>query len=130
MVPCPPGAELPGHSSMGLAEPLLSCFHHRVWNKETFDYLLGHLGSPAATEMGLFLVSGYNLFAQPVPVRSSGSQGWEGLQLAGCPGAGGLCSFPDHALNASKSFQVCLVTVCPGHGVFCAPNAMSVQNKG
>ncbi|XP_075754905.1 D-amino-acid oxidase isoform X3 [Pelodiscus sinensis] len=39
----------------------------RVWNRETFDYLCGHLNSPEAEEMGLFLISGYNLFTQPVP---------------------------------------------------------------
>ncbi|XP_025892504.1 D-amino-acid oxidase [Nothoprocta perdicaria] len=38
-----------------------------LWNKETFEYLLGHVGSPEAEEMGLFLVSGYNLFKEPVP---------------------------------------------------------------
>nr|XP_003230569.2 PREDICTED: D-amino-acid oxidase [Anolis carolinensis] len=37
------------------------------WNKETFDYLLQHLNSPEAKEMGLFLISGYNLFTEPVP---------------------------------------------------------------
>ncbi|XP_065502604.1 D-amino-acid oxidase [Caloenas nicobarica] len=47
-----------------------------VWNKETFDYLLGHLGSPAATEMGLFLISGYNLFTRPVPDPS-----WKNIVL-------------------------------------------------
>uniref|UniRef100_H9GM93 D-amino-acid oxidase n=1 Tax=Anolis carolinensis TaxID=28377 RepID=H9GM93_ANOCA len=40
------------------------------WNKETFDYLLQHLNSPEAKEMGLFLISGYNLFTEPVPVSS------------------------------------------------------------
>ncbi|NXE52542.1 OXDA oxidase, partial [Casuarius casuarius] len=47
-----------------------------LWNKETFDYLLGHLGSPEAKEMGLFLVSGYNLFKQPVPDPS-----WKNIVL-------------------------------------------------
>ncbi|XP_039218610.1 D-amino-acid oxidase [Crotalus tigris] len=37
-----------------------------IWNKETFDYLLQHVNSPEAKEMGLFLLSGYNLFRQPV----------------------------------------------------------------
>ncbi|XP_062890411.1 D-amino-acid oxidase-like [Mobula hypostoma] len=37
------------------------------WNKETFDYLLSYLHSPDASEMGLFLQSGYNLFKEPVP---------------------------------------------------------------
>ncbi|KAM6423024.1 D-amino-acid oxidase isoform 1-T2 [Liasis olivaceus] len=38
-----------------------------IWNKETFDYLLQHVNSPEAKEMGLFLISGYNLFTQPAP---------------------------------------------------------------
>ncbi|XP_075625907.1 D-amino-acid oxidase isoform X2 [Balearica regulorum gibbericeps] len=54
----------------GLWQPYLSDhgnLQETLWNKETFDYLLGHLGSPAAKEMGLFLISGYNLFTQLVP---------------------------------------------------------------
>uniref|UniRef100_A0A8D0F9F2 D-amino-acid oxidase n=1 Tax=Strix occidentalis caurina TaxID=311401 RepID=A0A8D0F9F2_STROC len=50
----------------GLWQPYLSDrgnLQETLWNKETFDYLLGHLGSPAAKEMGLFLISGYNLYA-------------------------------------------------------------------
>ncbi|XP_060105412.1 D-amino-acid oxidase-like [Heteronotia binoei] len=39
----------------------------KLWNKETFDYLLEHINSPEAQEMGLFLLSGYNLFTRPVP---------------------------------------------------------------
>uniref|UniRef100_A0A8D0BJL8 D-amino-acid oxidase n=1 Tax=Salvator merianae TaxID=96440 RepID=A0A8D0BJL8_SALMN len=38
-----------------------------IWNKETFDYLLQHVHSPEAREMGLFLISGYNIFTEPVP---------------------------------------------------------------
>uniref|UniRef100_A0A663MS48 D-amino-acid oxidase n=1 Tax=Athene cunicularia TaxID=194338 RepID=A0A663MS48_ATHCN len=59
----------------GLWQPYLSDrgnLQETLWNKETFDYLLGHLGSPAAKEMGLFLISGYNLFTQPVPVFAQG----------------------------------------------------------
>ncbi|XP_044296698.1 D-amino-acid oxidase isoform X2 [Varanus komodoensis] len=41
-----------------------------LWNKETLDYLLQHVHSPEAKEMGLFLISGYNLFTQPVPEPS------------------------------------------------------------
>lgn len=48
---------------------MLPCFPHRLWNKETFDHLLGYLSSPEAKEMGLFLISGYNLFTRPIPVR-------------------------------------------------------------
>ncbi|NXA37395.1 OXDA oxidase, partial [Eudromia elegans] len=39
----------------------------RLWHRETFEHLLGRVGSPEAAAMGLFLVSGYNLFKQPVP---------------------------------------------------------------
>ncbi|KAM8797626.1 D-amino-acid oxidase [Eudromia elegans] len=38
-----------------------------LWHRETFEHLLGRVGSPEAAAMGLFLVSGYNLFKQPVP---------------------------------------------------------------
>ncbi|XP_074868826.1 D-amino-acid oxidase [Carettochelys insculpta] len=38
-----------------------------LWNKETFDYLCGYLSSGEAEEMGLFPISGYNLFTHPVP---------------------------------------------------------------
>ncbi|NXX75161.1 OXDA oxidase, partial [Urocolius indicus] len=54
----------------GLWQPYLSDhgnLQETLWNKETFDYLLGHLNSAAAKDMGLFPVSGYNLFTQPVP---------------------------------------------------------------
>ncbi|XP_037366903.1 D-amino-acid oxidase isoform X2 [Talpa occidentalis] len=37
------------------------------WNQQTFDYLLGHINSPKAEDMGLALVSGYNLFREAVP---------------------------------------------------------------
>ncbi|XP_077773820.1 D-amino-acid oxidase isoform X2 [Podarcis muralis] len=47
-----------------------------LWNKETFDYLLQHINSPEAEEMGLFLLSGYNLFTQPVPDPS-----WKNIVL-------------------------------------------------
>uniref|UniRef100_A0A8D2KZQ0 D-amino-acid oxidase n=1 Tax=Varanus komodoensis TaxID=61221 RepID=A0A8D2KZQ0_VARKO len=43
-----------------------------LWNKETLDYLLQHVHSPEAKEMGLFLISGYNLFTQPVPLVAQG----------------------------------------------------------
>ncbi|NWR22905.1 OXDA oxidase, partial [Emberiza fucata] len=68
----------------GLWQPYVSDhgnLQETLWNKETFDYLLGQLHSPAAKEMGLFLISGYNLFREPVPVRSR-SQPGEGFR--GC----------------------------------------------
>ncbi|XP_004691016.1 PREDICTED: D-amino-acid oxidase [Condylura cristata] len=37
------------------------------WNQQTFDYLLGHIHSPKADDMGLALISGYNLFREAVP---------------------------------------------------------------
>nr|XP_041575392.1 D-amino-acid oxidase isoform X3 [Taeniopygia guttata] len=63
----------------GLWQPYLSDhgnLQETLWNKETFDHLLGHLHSPAATEMGLFLISGYNLFTEPVPDPS-----WKNIVL-------------------------------------------------
>ncbi|KAH0625644.1 hypothetical protein JD844_015236 [Phrynosoma platyrhinos] len=38
-----------------------------LWNKETFDYLLQFINSSESKEMGLFLLSGYNIFTKPVP---------------------------------------------------------------
>lgn len=40
----------------------------RNWNQQTFNYLLSHIGSPNAANMGLTPVSGYNLFREAVPV--------------------------------------------------------------
>uniref|UniRef100_A0A663MUC2 D-amino acid oxidase n=1 Tax=Athene cunicularia TaxID=194338 RepID=A0A663MUC2_ATHCN len=75
----------------GLWQPYLSDrgnLQETLWNKETFDYLLGHLGSPAAKEMGLFLISGYNLFTQPVPVRSKSQPGLGRAPARRLPGGG------------------------------------------
>lgn len=80
---------LPWHSSVGLAEPPLSHSHHRLWNKETFDYLLGHMHSAAAKEMGLFLISGYNLFTKPVPVSSRSQPGLGRAPAQRLPETGG-----------------------------------------
>ncbi|XP_015499056.1 D-amino-acid oxidase [Parus major] len=63
----------------GLWQPYVSDhgnLQETLWNKETFDYFLGHLHSPAAKEMGLFLISGYNLFTEPVPDPS-----WKNIVL-------------------------------------------------
>ncbi|EFB19765.1 hypothetical protein PANDA_010169, partial [Ailuropoda melanoleuca] len=37
------------------------------WNQQTFDYLLSHIHSPNAANMGLALISGYNLFREAFP---------------------------------------------------------------
>ncbi|NXM56789.1 OXDA oxidase, partial [Illadopsis cleaveri] len=63
----------------GLWQPYLSDhgnLQETLWNKETFDYLLGHMHSAASKEMGLFLISGYNLFTEPVPDPS-----WKNIVL-------------------------------------------------
>uniref|UniRef100_A0A8B9T4G5 D-amino-acid oxidase n=1 Tax=Anas platyrhynchos TaxID=8839 RepID=A0A8B9T4G5_ANAPL len=63
----------------GLWQPYLSDhgeLQETLWNKETFDHLLGYLSSPEAKEMGLFLISGYNLFTRPVPDPS-----WKNIVL-------------------------------------------------
>ncbi|NP_001124719.1 D-amino-acid oxidase [Pongo abelii] len=38
------------------------------WSQQTFDYLLSHVHSPNAEELGLFLISGYNLFHEAIPL--------------------------------------------------------------
>lgn len=40
----------------------------RDWSQQTFDYLLSHIHSPNAEKLGLFLISGYNLFHEAIPV--------------------------------------------------------------
>ncbi|XP_065595348.1 D-amino-acid oxidase isoform X1 [Cyrtonyx montezumae] len=63
----------------GLWQPYVSDhgnLQETLWNKETFEHLLGYLSSPEAKEMGLFLISGYNLFKQPVPDPS-----WKNIVL-------------------------------------------------
>ena len=40
----------------------------RDWNQQTFDYLLSRVHSPNAANVGLALVSGYNLFHEAIPV--------------------------------------------------------------
>uniref|UniRef100_A0A1D5QY27 D-amino-acid oxidase n=1 Tax=Macaca mulatta TaxID=9544 RepID=A0A1D5QY27_MACMU len=37
------------------------------WSQQTFDYLLSHIHSPNAEKLGLFLISGYNLFHEAIP---------------------------------------------------------------
>ncbi|XP_010602309.1 D-amino-acid oxidase isoform X2 [Fukomys damarensis] len=54
----------------GLWQPYLSgpsTPQEMEWNQQTFDYLLSHIHSTNADKMGLALVSGYNLFREPVP---------------------------------------------------------------
>ncbi|ETE71618.1 D-amino-acid oxidase [Ophiophagus hannah] len=68
----------PGTTSSGAAglwQPYLDDkgnTQETIWNKETFDYLLQHVNSPEAKEMGLFLISGYNLSTRPVPLTAEG----------------------------------------------------------
>ncbi|XP_036596913.1 D-amino-acid oxidase [Trichosurus vulpecula] len=52
----------------GFWQPYLSEeLQERAWNQKTFEYLLGYVNSPEAKKMGLFLISGYNLFTKVVP---------------------------------------------------------------
>ncbi|XP_048198733.1 D-amino-acid oxidase isoform X2 [Perognathus longimembris pacificus] len=54
----------------GLWQPYLSTPsdpQEMEWNRQTFDYLLSHVHSPDAEQMGLALVSGYNLFREAIP---------------------------------------------------------------
>ncbi|XP_032953389.1 D-amino-acid oxidase isoform X1 [Rhinolophus ferrumequinum] len=54
----------------GLCQPYVSDHSNpqeKHWNQQTFDYLLSHIHSPNAANMGLALISGYNLFCEAVP---------------------------------------------------------------
>ncbi|XP_070255865.1 D-amino-acid oxidase [Myotis yumanensis] len=54
----------------GLWQPYLSdpgSQREAHWNRQTFDYLLSHIHSPNAANMGLAPISGYNLFHEAVP---------------------------------------------------------------
>ncbi|XP_005268749.1 D-amino-acid oxidase isoform X2 [Homo sapiens] len=54
----------------GLWQPYLSDPNNPQeadWSQQTFDYLLSHVHSPNAENLGLFLISGYNLFHEAIP---------------------------------------------------------------
>ncbi|XP_006938717.2 D-amino-acid oxidase isoform X1 [Felis catus] len=54
----------------GLCQPYLSDPRNPQeadWNQQTFDYLLSRVHSPNAANVGLALVSGYNLFHEAIP---------------------------------------------------------------
>uniref|UniRef100_A0A673VDV7 D-amino-acid oxidase n=1 Tax=Suricata suricatta TaxID=37032 RepID=A0A673VDV7_SURSU len=60
----------------GLCQPYLSDPKNPQeadWNRQTFDHLLSRVHSPNAANMGLALVSGYNLFHEPIPVARGGA---------------------------------------------------------
>ena len=69
-VPCKPtlGALL---SSSGYQVTKTLGDPFRNWNQQTFSYLLSLIGSPNAANMGLALISGYNLFREAVPVSET-----------------------------------------------------------
>uniref|UniRef100_A0A2I2ZL75 D-amino-acid oxidase n=1 Tax=Gorilla gorilla gorilla TaxID=9595 RepID=A0A2I2ZL75_GORGO len=55
----------------GLWQPYLSDPNNPQeadWSQQTFDYLLSHVHSPNAENLGLFLISGYNLFHEAIPL--------------------------------------------------------------
>ncbi|KAI2567822.1 D-amino acid oxidase [Homo sapiens] len=60
----------------GLWQPYLSDPNNPQeadWSQQTFDYLLSHVHSPNAENLGLFLISGYNLFHEAIPVAREGA---------------------------------------------------------
>ena len=69
-VPCKPtlGALL---SSSGYQVTKTLGDPFRNWNQQTFNYLMSLIGSPNAANMGLALISGYNLFREAVPVSGT-----------------------------------------------------------
>ncbi|PNI64873.1 DAO isoform 3 [Pan troglodytes] len=55
----------------GLWQPYLSDPNNPQeadWSQQTFDYLLSHVHFPNAENLGLFLISGYNLFHEAMPL--------------------------------------------------------------
>uniref|UniRef100_A0A8C8WUB2 D-amino-acid oxidase n=2 Tax=Panthera TaxID=9688 RepID=A0A8C8WUB2_PANLE len=60
----------------GLCQPYLSDPRNPQeadWNQQTFDHLLSRVHSPNAANVGLALVSGYNLFHEAIPVARGGA---------------------------------------------------------